>query len=115
MATDRDAVARGEARLEELQGEYLGRPGVDRGRMFSADGLRVRGKVFAVIAFSGQLMAKVPAARADELAAEGGAEKVVMRGREMREWVAMPYAAGPTAWRNLLAEAYAYLDEITPR
>ena len=115
MAVDREAQRRGEERLEDLHGDLLVRPGVDRGRMFSAEGLRVRGKVFAVVNHQGELMVKVPAARADELARAGAAAKVVMRERELREWVAMPYDAGTGAWRGLLDEAFAYLDEITPR
>ena len=37
-----------------------------------------------------------------------------MAGRTMREWVSMPRSAGVDAWRALVEEAHAYLDEITP-
>ena len=63
----------------------------------------------------GQLMVKIPEARADELVADGTVAKIVMRGREMREWVELDYDAGDAAWASLLAEAHAYLNEITPR
>ena len=89
--------------------------GVAWGRMFSTTGLSVRGKIFAVVNHAGNLMVKVPEARADELDASGAAPRMVMRGREMREWVEMPLERGEAAWSDLLAEAYAYLDEITPR
>lgn len=101
--------------LEQLAGPYLARPGVTWGRMFSTTGLSVRGKIFAVVNHAGNLMVKVPAARADELEAEGAATRMVMRGREMREWVEMPPERGEAAWEALLAEAYAYVDSITPR
>jgi len=115
MAIDHDAVKRGDERLDSLAADYLGRPGVDWGRMFSTTGLRIRGKVFGLVNHQGQLMVKIPATRADTLEAAGTAERIVMKGRVMREWVEMPYDAGEPAWRDLLAEAYAYLDEITPR
>ncbi len=104
-----------QALLDEVAPEFLVRPGVDWGRMFGATGLRVRGKVFAVANFSGSLMAKIPEKRADQRVADGSVIRMVMRGREMREWVAMPVEAGYERWRELIGEAYEYLDEITPR
>jgi TfoX/Sxy family transcriptional regulator of competence genes len=115
MPIDHDAVERGDKRLEALAGDYLTRPGVDWGRMFSTIGLRVRGKVFGLVNHSGQLMVKIPADRAGQLEDAGTATRVTMSGRTMREWVAMPYDAGEHAWRSLLDEAFTYLDETTPR
>lgn len=112
---DRDAVAAGDALLDQLAGEYLQRDDVDWGRMFSTTGLRVRGKIFGLVNHDGDLMVKIPEARADERVAAGTVTRIAMRGREMREWVELPQAAGLDAWRALLAEAFAYLDEITPR
>jgi TfoX/Sxy family transcriptional regulator of competence genes len=100
--------------LEEVSTAFVGRPGVTWGRMFANEGLAVRGKIFAVATFGGGLMVKVPEARADELIAAGAVERMVMRGREMREWVVMPIEAGFDEWRELVGEAHAYLDEITP-
>ena len=107
--TESDAV------LDRLAQPYLAKPDVTWGRMFSTTGLSVRGKIFAVVNHSGNLMVKVPEARADELAETGDATHMVMRGRELREWVEMEPARGEPAWEALLAEAFAYLDEITPR
>jgi TfoX/Sxy family transcriptional regulator of competence genes len=115
MAIDHDAVTRGDKRLDALSAAYLQRSDVDWGRMFSTTGLRVRGKVFGLVNHDGHLMVKIPAARADELESEGAAARIVMRGRVLRKWVEMPYRAGEQAWRELLAEAFAFLDEITPR
>lgn len=106
---------RADALLARLAEPYLDRPGVAWGRMFSTDGLSLRGKIFAVVNHSGNLMVKVPESRADELHASGAAPRMVMRGREMREWVEMPLECGEAAWTELLAEAHDYLDEITPR
>jgi TfoX/Sxy family transcriptional regulator of competence genes len=100
--------------LERLAEPYLAKPGVAWGRMFSTTGLSVRGKIFAVVNHAGNLMVKVPEERADELDASGAASRMVMRGREMREWVEMPPDRGEQAWAELLAEAHSYLDRITP-
>lgn len=101
--------------LEKLAEPYLAKPGVTWGRMFSTTGLSVRGKIFAVVNHSGNLMVKVPEARADALESARTATRIVMRGREMREWVEMTPEQGEAAWQELLAEAYAYVDSITPR
>jgi TfoX/Sxy family transcriptional regulator of competence genes len=104
-----------DSRLARLAEPFLEQPGVSWGRMFSNTGLSVRGKIFAVVNHAGHLMVKIPEARVDELDSSGAAPRMVMRGREMREWAEMSFDAGENAWRELLAEAYAYLDEITPR
>lgn len=107
--------AAAQARLEGLAGPYLARPGVDWGRMFGTIGLRVRGKVFAVAVHDGGLMVKIPADRAAERMSAGEVERMVMAGREMREWVVAPLDAPEVLWTSLLEEAHAYLDAITPR
>lgn len=105
----------GHARLERFADAYLARPDVDWGRMFGTIGLRVRGKIFAVAVHDdGGLMVKIPEARATEREDAGEVTRMVMRGREMREWVVAPLDAPDALWESLLAEAYAYLDEITP-
>lgn len=106
--------AAGRAQLDEFADEFLARNGVDWGAMFGSTGLRVRGKVFALADYAGDLMVKVPQARAAELIATGGVSPIVMAGRTMREWVTMPLAAGVEAWRALVEEAYAYVESITP-
>ncbi|MES2171463.1 MAG: TfoX/Sxy family protein [Actinomycetota bacterium] len=83
--------------------------------MFGSTGLCVRGKVFAVVDSAGDLMVKIPESRTNELIAAGVVTRMVMRDREMREWVTMPVGAGIDRWHELAGEAYAYLDEITPR
>lgn len=116
MVTDaeRRAADAARARLERLAGPFLERAGVGWGRMFSTEGLSIRGKIFAVVPHTGALMVKVPEARADELVADGAVERMVMRGRELREWVVMPDSASDAQWLALLDEAYTYLDAITP-
>jgi hypothetical protein len=81
--------------------------------MFGSIGLRVRGKVFAVVVSTGGLMVKIPAARARERLAAGEVVTMVMRGRALREWVVAPPDARDALWLDLLEEGYAYLDELT--
>jgi hypothetical protein len=110
---DRAAVERAHAIFDPIAATYLERPDVDIGPMFGSEGLRIRGKVFAFVGYRGSLIAKVPERRADELVAAGEAERMEMRGRSMREWVLV----GPDradAWPGVTAEAFAFVDEITP-
>jgi hypothetical protein len=107
------ATERAHAIFDPIAAEYLGRPGVDIGPIFGSEGLRVRGKVFAFVGHKGALVVKVPVSRADEIEAAGDGERMQMRGRTMREWVVV----GPDRadrWAPLTADAFTYLDEITP-
>jgi hypothetical protein len=81
MTKDAAALARGHEIFDPIAQTYLGRDGVDVGRMFASEGLRIRGKNFAFLGFEGDLMLKLPAARTTELVDAGDAERVVMRGR----------------------------------
>jgi len=81
MTKDAAALARGHEIFDPIAQTYLGRDGVDIGRMFASEGLRIRGKNFAFLGFEGDLMLKLPAARTTELVDAGDAERVVMRGR----------------------------------
>jgi hypothetical protein len=113
MASDAEAMDRANAILDPIAADYLDRPGVDVGRMFASEGLRVRGKVFAFVGFQGALALKLPADRVDELDGDAGMQRMVMRERAMREWLTVP-ADAADRWAPLVAEAYAFVDEITP-
>lgn len=110
--SDMQAVERAHAILDPIVAEYLDRPGVDIGPMFGSEGLRVRAKVFAFVSSQGVLALKLPESRVDELDGDGGAARLAMRDREMREWLTVaPEAAD--RWAPLVAEAYAFVDSIT--
>ena len=111
--TDAAAVERAHAIFDPIADGYLERTGVDIGSMFGSEGLRIRGKVFAFVSYRGALVVKVPETRADELVATGEVERMEMRGRAMREWV-ISAPARADAWAALVADAFAYVDEITP-
>ena len=99
--------------LDPVAADYLDRPGVDVGKMFASEGLRIRGKVFAFVSFQGALALKLPAGRVDELDGEDGMQRMVMRERAMREWLTVP-ADAAERWAPLVAEAFIFVDEITP-
>jgi hypothetical protein len=66
-------------------------PGVERGKMLSASGLRdpAAGKFFAFVT-RGQLVVKLPAERVTELIASGeGRVFDAGKGRPMKEWVGL--------------------------
>jgi len=112
--TDHEAMARAHEIFDPIAQEHLERPDIDVGPMFGTEGLRVRGKVYAFVEHQGGLIVKVPEARADELASSGGAERMRMRGRDMREWVTVRPDAGAERWRALIDEAQRFVDSITP-
>jgi hypothetical protein len=111
--TDAETLVRAHAIFDPIAERHQERRDVDMGRMFGSEGLRVRGKIFALVSFDGRLMLKLPADRTVELVDAGEAERVEMAGRAMREWVFVP-ASGAPRWDPLIAEALAYVDAITP-
>jgi hypothetical protein len=112
---DRAAMERAHEIFDPIAADHLARPDVDIGPMFGTEGLRVRGKVYAFVEHQGGLIAKVPQSRADELCADGTALRMVMREREMREWVTVTPSAGADTWRSLIDEAHDFVDRLTPR
>jgi hypothetical protein len=99
--------------FDRLTAEYAQRDGVALGRMFGSEGLSIRGKVFAFVGFTGSLFAKLPEKRVGELIESGDADPAVMRDRPMREWVTVR-ADRPGTWSGIVAEAYEFVDSITP-
>jgi hypothetical protein len=99
------------AAFDELAVDYEGRPGVGHGRIWHNDGLTVGGKIFAMVV-RGELVVKVPAARATALVESGAASRFEPSpGRAMREWVCVPLPRGRRrrVWGELVEEAYAYV------
>jgi len=79
------------------------------GKGFGSSGLKVNGKLFALISSKGQFVAKLPRARVDELVRLGqGAPFDPGHGRLMKEWIALD--GGAAAWMGLAEEAHAYVS-----
>ncbi|SFR89367.1 TfoX N-terminal domain-containing protein [Microbacterium sp. cf046] len=114
MTKDAATLAQAHEIFDPIAARFLERPGVDIGTMFGSEGLRVRGKVFAFVGHLGGLVVKIPEVRVTELEEQGAAKRMIMRERPMREWATVGVEAGPQRWDELIGEAYAFLDEITP-
>lgn len=80
---------------------------VSRGKMFGSVGLKVSGKVFAMVV-KGRFVAKLPKARVDELVGAGSGEHFDPgHGKLMKEWVSVP--AGKASWLELAREAHRFV------
>jgi hypothetical protein len=81
---------------------------VSRGRMFGSSGLKVGGKIFAMLV-KGKLVVKLPAERVQALVDGGAGERFDPgHGRLMREWVSI----GPerqAEWHGLAEDARAFV------
>ena len=77
------------------------------GRKFGSNGLKVNGKLFAMLV-RGSLVVKLPKARVDALVGEGlGTPFDPGHGRRMKEWVTV--AAGAAEWVDLAREACRFV------
>jgi hypothetical protein len=103
------ASGEAEERFERLTSRLILEPTVSHGTGFgSSPGLRVRGRIFAMLA-GGSLVAKLPRDRADQLVASGvGARFDPGHGRVMKEWVTVP-ADRADDWDQLAGEAFAFV------
>ncbi len=110
---DAEAAEVGTAVFDDIAVEHLTRPGVDIGPMFGTEGLRIRGKVYAFVVRRGSLVVKLPKERIDELVSQTTVTRMVMRERELREWAEVP-ASAADSWPELMDEALAFVDAITP-
>ena len=105
-----------ELRYEAIAEAFAGAPGVTdgsqdpgRGNRFGSNGLKVDGRIFAMLA-RGTLVVKLPRARVDELVEGGHGERFDPRrnGRVMREWLSVDPAA-ELDWPALAREAYEFV------
>jgi hypothetical protein len=79
-------------------------PGVDQGTGFgTAPGLRVDGKIFAMLPH-GALVVKLPRDRCAAMVAAGEGELFVVGKRTMREWLVVD-GVDEDAWAELAADA----------
>jgi len=78
------------------------------GKMMASVGLKVNGKIFAMLV-KGELVAKLPKDRVDALVATGNGHHFDPgHGRLMKEWVAV--APGKAPWLDLAREAHRYVE-----
>lgn len=99
-----------EERFERLTSRFISEPTVSQGTGFgSSPGLRVRGKIFAMLAGSA-LVVKLPRDRVDGIVASGVAVRFDPgHGRKMKEWVKVPVGMADD-WEQLATEAFNFVD-----
>ena len=101
-----------EPAFEALARDFLARPGVDAGTGFGGSpGVRVDGRIFAMLVRR-RLVVKLPAGRCQALREAGLAEPLAVGKRVMKEWIEVT-AEDPRTWRELAAEAYAFVGRRT--
>jgi YjbR len=105
----------GEGRFGELAARFLAEPDVTQGTGFgSAPGLRVGGKIFAMLV-KDALVVKLPKARVDELVASGSGDRFDPgHGRLMKEWASVPLGSS-AGWDELAEEAHRFVGPASRR
>jgi TfoX/Sxy family transcriptional regulator of competence genes len=94
---------------EPIAKDQLAKRGVTSGTGFGTnDGLRVSGKIFAMLV-RGELVVKLPRDRVDELVEAGAARRFdAGKGRPMKEWASVP-ASASRRWKGLVEEARTFV------
>jgi hypothetical protein len=99
-------------RFAPIAAAFRGDPAVTSGRMMSAFGLKVHGRIFAMFP-RGRFVAKLPKARVDALVAAGQGDYFDPgHGRKMKEWIAMD--GHEARWLLLAKEAYRFVSAGQP-
>jgi hypothetical protein len=103
-----------EALFEQLIARFRADPSVTppsaKGGKFGASGLKVDGKLFAMLS-KGELVLKLPKDRVDELiAAHAGKRFDPGHGRLMKEWVTIEPGKS-RSWPKLAEEARRFVSE----
>jgi hypothetical protein len=93
--------------FETVLQRFDGAPGVERGTNWRSPGLRRNGKIFVMLV-DGEFVAKLPAARCEEIIAAGHARPFTSGKRTMREWVVVDEARSDE-WVALAEEAYDFV------
>jgi TfoX/Sxy family transcriptional regulator of competence genes len=101
-----------DARLARIARDYDGDERVTLGKLFASWGLKVDGKIFAMVV-RGKLVVKLPRPRVEELVASGAARPFDPgHGRLMKEWAELEGARPP--WTGLVREARQFVGGLTP-
>ena len=81
-------------------------------RKFGSNGLRINGRVFAMLSAEKRLIVKLPRERVDALVDKGDGERFDPRrnGRVMREWIVMKPSSRAN-WLQLAREALDFVGD----
>ncbi|MBO0888485.1 hypothetical protein J2P12_05230 [Candidatus Bathyarchaeota archaeon] len=106
-------------RFAKIVAEFRGEKGVtlpsgetEGKRSFGSSGLRIRGRVFAVLSSDDSFVVKLPRERVDMLVSAGDGERFDPRrnGHTMKEWIVMKVDSR-TNWLQLAREAKEYVSK----
>ena len=93
-------------RFDEVVKVFIRRRGVTAGVMMSSPGLKLGGKIFAMLC-KGKFVAKLPRERVNKLVSNGDGERFDPgHGRLMKEWFVA--TAPDLDWAALAEEAFEY-------
>jgi hypothetical protein len=103
------SASEAQQRFEQLTAGLLADPEVVEGTGFgSAPGLRIKGKIFAMLV-KDELVVKLPKDRVDELVSAGaGAQFDPGHGRLMKEWASVAPDSAED-WERLAGEALKFV------
>ena len=97
-------------RFQSIVRRYADTPEVSMGKMFGSTGLKVHGKVFAMLV-KDKLVVKLPKARVEELIAlERGLLFNPGHGRLMKEWISVESSDDEKEWDQLVAAALTFVS-----
>jgi hypothetical protein len=107
-------VPTAEESFSSIVDRLLREPGVEEGTGFGSNsGLRVGGKIFAML-IGGDLVLKLPADRCEDLVAADAARPFERgQGRPLREWVAVSREIEDD-WQHLAREALTFVRGTLP-
>jgi hypothetical protein len=99
-----------ERHFVQVREAFEGEPGVGTGRMFTAEGLKVDGKFFAILV-RGTFVLKLPRERVAAIVAEGAGHPFEPGpGRLMKEWVVVD--SDPAGWLDLAKAACTFVRTV---
>lgn len=102
-----------EQAFDALVQSYKGRRDIAAGKMFASYGLKVNGKIFAML-YKGSLVVKLPATRADRLASARSGEYFKLGKKIMKEWVVVHTPPG-TGWKKFAEEAREFVGDSSTK
>jgi hypothetical protein len=96
-----------EAAYRRVVTRIRNQPDVEEGRAFHAPGLKVHGRIFAMLV-DDHLVVKLPPERCSQLVHSGAARPFSSGQRKMKEWVSVRYSNTRT-WTTLADEALRFV------
>jgi TfoX/Sxy family transcriptional regulator of competence genes len=110
-------MAYDEKLADRLREHLAGEDGLSEKRMFGGLAFLINGNMAVSASGQGGLLLRVDPAETDELIRQAGAERFMMRGREMNGWLRVDTDAVKTdaKLRQWIAHGVAYARSLPPK